>query len=74
MWKISSQFIFFFFFTRFAYEKKHEKSVDVLVNFYPHDDMRVKKLLRYMYVCMYVCMYVAYKLPPHKIFSENMYV
>ena len=21
--------------------------------FYPHDDMRVKKLLRYMYVCMY---------------------
>ena len=26
-------------------------------NFYPHDDMRVKKLLRYMYVCMYVCMW-----------------
>ena len=29
-------------------------------NFYPHDDMRVKKLLRYMYVCMYVCMYTSW--------------
>ena len=31
-------------------------------------------LLSYVELYMYVCMYVAYKLPPHKIFSKNMYI
>ena len=48
--------------------------IKILVKICIFEHFGIKKCDCYMYVCMYVCMYVAYKLPPHKIFSRNMYI